>query len=235
MPLTASIGLIAGSGPDAGVDLWAKVLSGARRVLGVDYHGDESAPRVEIISEPALGASLHLPATDQEVWDALARSATLLGERCDVYAVACNTLNVYAARLRALPRTPTFVSFPDAVASWARRTGTRSVGLLAARPVAALGEWSAYRDLAGALDVESARDLDEVHRLIEAVKADGGADPRHRQRLRRIVEGFESAPVLLACTELPLVAEPVPGHELVDVTDLVAEELVRRWIAIGSE
>ena len=49
------IGVIAGSGPEAGVDLWVKILAVSRREQGEAYTGDSSAPLVRIISDPALG------------------------------------------------------------------------------------------------------------------------------------------------------------------------------------
>ena len=128
-----------------------------------------------------------------------------------------------------------FVSFADAVRGWARREHVERVGLMAARPVASLSEWSPYRSLVDELEVEQPRDIDDLHELITAVKTNGGGDRALSDRFTTIVQGFESETLLLACTELPLIAQPVVGHRLVDVTDLVAEELIRRWWAITAD
>jgi aspartate racemase len=205
------------------------VIEQARHHLGAAYRGDADAPRVEIISEPALGASMDLPASDAEAWSALEATARAIATRCDVYAIACNTLNVYAPRLAALELDAELVSFSDAVVDWATRTGVTRLGLMGARPVASLTEWSPYGALAEEFDVEQPPDVDAVHELIAAVKSGGGSDPALRDRFRAIANSFQSENLLLACTELPLIANEIPGRTLVDVTDLVAEQLIRRW------
>lgn len=205
------------------------MLDAARDRLGRSYTGDLDAPRVEIVSEPLLGRSMDLPASHGEVWPCLEATARALAARCDVYAIACNTLNVYAAALDELDLDAELVSFQGAVADWAGREGVERAALLGARTVAGMGEWSPYRSLADNLAVNGPDDLDEVHRLILDIKADGGSAREHRQRLEAIVARLDDEVVLLACTELPLVAGPIEGRRLVDVTGIVAEELVRRW------
>jgi aspartate racemase len=189
-------------------------------MLGADYGGDTDAPRVEVVSEPLLGHSMDLPGTDAEVW------ATA---RCDVYAIACNTLNVYAPRLRALGLPAALVSPADAVRDWATANAVESVGLLGARPVATLTQWSPYAALTAQVQIETPPDVDALHRLIVDIKADGGAAASLRDRFTQLAAAFESRHLLLACTELPLVATAVEGKELIDPTELLAAELVRRW------
>ncbi len=227
-----TIGIIAGSGPEAGIDLWQKVLATTRDRLGSAYRGDIDAPRVVLVSEPQLGASMDLPASDGPVWEALEATAREIADRCDVYAIACNTLNVYADRLRALDLGAELVAFPDAVDEWARTTGIARMGLLGARPVAELGEWSPYRPLAERHEIVTPLDPEPVHALIEAIKLDGGADPDHGRRLARIARELDADHVVLACTELPIVARPIEGVSLVDVTDLVANVLVSRVVRV---
>ncbi len=177
---------------------------------------------------------MDLPATDAEVWAALASTATALTARCDVYGIACNTLNVYAPRLAALGLPATLVTPNGAVAAWAAAAGIDAVGLLGARPVATLTEWSPYASLATDLRVETPPAVDALHQLIVDIKADGGAAPSLRDRFAALASAFESRHLLLACTELPLVAVAVSGKELVDPTDLLAAELVRRWSESGA-
>ena len=171
------------------------------------------------------------PATDAEVGAALEATAADVATRCDVYAIACNTLNVYADRLRDRAGPADLVAFPDVLLDWAEANSIRRLGLLGARPVTALGEWSPYTALTGRLELVTPADPDPLHRLIEAIKLDGATDPGHHAALTAIVEELDVANVALACTELPLVARPVPGIELVDVTELVAKALVSRVVA----
>ena len=133
-PPPATIGIVAGSGPEAGIDLWQKVLAAARRRLGEQYRGDVDAPRVVIVSEPALGASMDLPATDLAVGAALDATAADVAARCDVWAIACNTLNVYADRLRATSGPGELVAFQDVLAEWVAAAGIERLGLLGRQP-----------------------------------------------------------------------------------------------------
>lgn len=41
-----SIGIVAGSGPEAGIDLWSKILARNQVLLGTKFRGDLDAPRV---------------------------------------------------------------------------------------------------------------------------------------------------------------------------------------------
>jgi len=177
---------------------------------------------------------MDLPATDSSVWPALEATARALAERCDVYAIACNTLNVYAPRLHDLSLPARLITPPDAVASWAEDEGIDAVGLLGARPVATLTDWSPYASLAEGLRVETPPDVDGLHELILDIKADGGAAPSHADRLAALALEFDTRHLLLACTELPLVAIPVNGKVMVDPTDLVAAELVRCWSELAA-
>ncbi len=54
------IGIITGSGPEAGVDLWQKILKINKDILKEDFHGDLDAPNVTIFSVPELGHSMEL-------------------------------------------------------------------------------------------------------------------------------------------------------------------------------
>ena len=71
-----TIGIIAGSGPEAGIDLWTKVLTATQQQLGAVFEGDIDAPRVVIVSEPQLGLSMDLRANEAATWDALARTVS---------------------------------------------------------------------------------------------------------------------------------------------------------------
>jgi aspartate racemase len=204
-------------------------------MLGADYVGDTDAPRVEVVSEPLLGHSMDLPSTDAGVWATLESTATALAARCDVYGIACNTLNVYARRLRALDLPADLVTPPDAVRAWAAAHEVESIGLLGARPVATLTEWSPYAPWTAELRIETPPDVDALHRLIVDIKADGGAAASLRDRFTQLAGAFDSRHLLLACTELPIVATAVEGKHLVDPTDLLAAELVRRWSEMAAD
>ena len=224
-----TIGIIAGSGPEAGLDLWSKVLLARRRALGSDYRGDIDAPRVVILSEPELGLSMDLEKHETTVWGALESAARELTVGVDVWAIACNTLNYFSPRLRDLDLGARLITPDAAAAGFLEQHGVERVGLLGARPVAELGAFSPYRSLASryTIDTPAGVDREKLHALIEEVKRDGAPRADHPERLEAIVAALpqDTDYVLLACTELPLV--PLESsRKLIDVTALVAEELV---------
>lgn len=230
----ATIGIVAGSGPEAGIDLWAKILRRNAAALGSTFRGDLDAPRMVVLSEPQLGLSMDLAANELRVWEAMERTAARIAGECDAWAIACNTLNWFAPRIANLGLPGEFVSFPDVVANWIAASGIRKLGLLGAAPVTEMGAWSAYRDLAQLVEIETPADRGSLQDLIYDVKRLGSADPDLRTRFARIVDAMQADTLLLACTELPLIADFSTSKTLVDVTDLVADALVARSLAGGN-
>jgi aspartate racemase len=223
------IGIITGSGPEAGLDLWSKLLRASRALQGGRFRGDLDAPNVTIFSEPALGLSMELERHHAEVWACLESAARDIARRVDHYAIACNTLNVYQPQLEALQLPARLVSFADAALEFIRANGFGRVALLGAQPVLDLGPWSHYRRLAEqvALEVPGAAQAGDLHRLIHDVKTRGADAPGLAARFAAILETLEADTVLLACTELPLIAVEPGARRLVDVTQLVADKLAR--------
>lgn len=226
---SARIGIITGSGPEAGIDLWNKILQANRALQGERFRGDLDAPNVTVFSEPALGLSMELAENDAAVWACLKAAAEAMAQRVDYYAIACNTLNYYQPQLDALGLPAKLVSFADVVKAFLQKHSIRRVALLGARPVTDLGPWSHYRRLAEHVEVElpGAAMADALHQLIYDVKTLGGGLPDIQRRFQGIVDGLQSDTVLLACTELPLIPAPETGKRVVDVTELVAQELAQ--------
>ncbi|RJF97525.1 aspartate/glutamate racemase family protein [Noviherbaspirillum saxi] len=228
----SKIGIITGSGPEAGIDLWAKLLHANREIHGAQFRGDLDAPNVTILSEPALGLSMELDLHDAAVWECLRNAASAIAQRVDYYAIACNTLNHYQLRLDALGLPAKLVSFADVVVDYLKQSDTQRVALLGARPVTDLGEWSHYRKLAAHVQVEPLKAVQaaQLHQLIYDVKTYGGAAPQIRDKFRALLDGLEARTVLLACTELPLIQmqpDDMADKHLVDVTALVARKLAQ--------
>lgn len=222
------IGIITGSGPEAGVDLWNKVLRANRALLGERYRGDIDAPEAVIFSVPELGLSMELERNDAEVWRHMATTASRLAQHVDHYAIACNTLNYYAKRLAALQLPAALVSVADVVIEHLKAHRVDRVALLGARPVMDLGPWSPYRPLLEHVEVEVPADVEGLHRIIYDVKRLGGAHADIPERFARVLNGLRSEVVLLACTELPLIPMHGGSRRPIDVTDLLASALAQR-------
>lgn len=123
------------------------------------------------------------------------------------------------------------MSFQSALSAWVASNRVDSIALLGAAPVTSLGPWSAYRSLQEIVAIETPADTAELHNLILDVKRLGSRDPSLRPRLRTLVDKLTSDHVILACTELPLISDIETNKRLIDVTDLVARELVDRSLA----
>lgn len=221
------IGLIAGSGPEAGADLWTKIISASKALLGENYEGDIDAPNVRIVSSPILGLSMELQKFDIALWPEVERTFDELAEQVDFISIACNTLNYYERQIRSKPRKATLVTVSEVVESYLRTKGEKEVALLGACPVTKLDKWSAYVHLRKSFDVEIPADTAELHKLIYGVKKLGGSNTEIVRNFEDFLCTLKAETVLLACTELPLI--PVlPSHrDMVDVTELLAQQLVQ--------
>ena len=234
------IGIITGSGPEAGIDLWKKLLQANRAMFGVSFCGDLDAPNVTIFSEPMLGLSMELEKNDAVVWDCLSNAVRIIAQRVDYYAIACNTLNYYQPKLEALNLPAKLISFADVVLEYLRENKISQLALLGARPVTDLGAWSHYKKLADDIEIELPKPAQVInlHKLIYDVKIFGGDSPGIHARFRAIIDTLEAQTVLLACTELPLISIKSISHQLIDVTELVALKLAqlsqRNFISIAG-
>ncbi|WP_372026998.1 aspartate/glutamate racemase family protein [Tistrella mobilis] len=230
-----TLGIITGSGPEAGLDLWAKILRHTQTRMGAGFRGDLDAPRLVAVSEPALGLSMDLKANEPAVWTAMETAVREIAPAVDAFAIACNTLNWYAPRIEALladiPRAGQLVSFQGVLHDEIRRLGAARVGLLGSAPVVALDDHSAYSGLAAHVAVETPADAGRLQALIHDVKRLGSTDASLGPRLQEIIMQMQADTILLACTELPLIARPVAGRQLIDVTDAVAARLA--GLALG--
>ncbi|MFN3219963.1 MAG: aspartate/glutamate racemase family protein [Acidimicrobiales bacterium] len=221
------IGILTGSGPDAGIDMWAAILDRWRTALGDRYTGDADAPAVLVHSVPQLGASMDLARHVEALRAIILDHAAELDRTCRAWVIACNTLNWFEPAIREANPSTTFVSFRSVVEALVRAQPPASSVLLGARPVAELGPWSPYAALAPAVIAPDERILAETHRLIVDVKRIG-ACAELTSRLDTLCRNLPATQVLLACTELPLIAGD--DRRCVDVTRAVAAHVVDRTL-----
>lgn len=224
---THRIGILTGSGPEAGLDLWSKVLEENRLRVGETFRGDIDAPNVTVLSVPELGHSMNLPETSDVVWRHLRSACEQIAPQVDAYAIACNTLYYFDADIRALALPAELISPVDCVRVDAVERSPATVALLGSAPVTTLdGTSSPYRHLRNDLALEVHPDRSRLHELIEQIKLAGGSTTSLEAEFAAIVGGLESTVAYLACTELPLLLADDITIELVDVTRLLARALV---------
>lgn len=224
----ARLGIIAGSGPEAGIDLWSKLLTEARSLLGQGFRGDLDAPEVTVLSNPRLGLSMDMAHCEAQVRTELMATIRMMDALTDGFAIACNTLHCFSAEIRELALRSTFFSIVDATARSLRSDGYGRIGLLGSKTVMSFGADSPYRRLQEEFDCEQVQDPDSVHELIYDIKRLGDVRPV-RERCARLIASLEAPVVVLACTELPLVVRQVQGKILVDPSAVLARDLAR-WI-----
>lgn len=219
------IGILTGSGPEAGLDLWRAVLDERRRRLGGAFRGDLDAPSVVARSDPRLGRSMDMERHADLVADVVLEHASALDQQCAAWAIACNTIHLVVPQVRVAGHTTHLVSFVDVVDRWiTEQPAARTVALLGVRPVSSLGEMSPYAPIASRLQRLDGSVVDETHALVAAVKRFGVIEET-RRRWVDLVDRVDADRVILGCTELPLLADP-HDDRVVDVTRLVAAALV---------
>ncbi len=223
----ARVGIVTGSGPEAGLDLWSKLLSETRSLVGAAFRGDLDAPHVVIVSDPLLGLSMELERNLHLVWPRLAEVATALSGQVDVFAIACNTLNLFQPQLDEMRLPARLVAFADVLLDQLSQEGVEDVALLGAAPVIELGPRSHYAPLAKRLRLEEidAGTRADLHAIIYDVKTAGGSTHAIEERFERVLQRLRSEVVVLACTELPLIRARANGRRLLDVSRLVARRL----------
>lgn len=222
------IGIITGSGPEAGVDLWQKILEVNKDILKEDFCGDLDAPNVTIFSVPELGHSMELELNYEMVWKILEKTVRDICEHVDYFVIACNTLNLYANRIEEIGYKDKFISTLDVVDEYIKDNSLEKVCIIGALPVLEMGEYSVFRPLNEKFNLELPKKFNTVHQLIYDVKKFGGENHKVINDFRHILSNIESKDIFLACTELPLIKVKFAEKNLIDVTNLLAKKLVEK-------
>lgn len=221
------IGIVAGSGPDAGIDLWGKLLQTNREHLGDSFRGDVDAPHVVIYSNPTLGLSMDLAKHGDVVWRELSCALRGISSFVDYVCIACYTMHIFEERIRALGLPAEFVSLVDVVVEHLRSRSFPRVGLLTAGAIVTSPS-PLLTALGRHCEVETVSDPAAVRQLVFEIKAGEPRNPDLINRFKEIISDMASDTVVLGCTELSLVQIELEGKELVDGVSLLAEGLIRR-------
>ncbi len=222
------IGIITGSGPEAGIDLWEKVLAENKIYLKNNFNGDLDAPEVTIFSRPELGYSMELEKNYVAVWKTLKLAIEEIVPHVDYFAIACNTLNVYEKEIEKIGLKHQFLSTLDAVKEHIQDKNLNKIALIGALPVLQMGKYSVFQSLNERFNIEIPNNLSRVHQLIYNIKQYGGNHQLVIKDFRSIIEDIESDHIFLACTELPLVNTRFEKKNLIDVTQLLAKQLIKK-------
>jgi aspartate racemase len=222
------IGIITGSGPEAGIDLWGKILDENKAYLKNSFQGDLDAPNVTIFSRPELGHSMELEKNYDSVWKTLKKAIQEIVTHVDYFVIACNTLNVYEKEIESIGLKHQFLSTLDVVENYIKEKQLNNIAIIAALPVLQMGKYSAFHTLNKHFNIEVPHDFAKVHQLIYDIKQYGGEQRDIIDAFESIIDDIESNHIFLACTELPLVTVNCKEKNLIDVTQLLAKQLVEK-------
>lgn len=222
------IGVITGAGPEAGMDLWKKILVENKNLLGANFRGDIDAPAVVIYSIPALGMAMDIQHHEDGLWQVLQAELQVMSTQVDMICIACNVLHYFSDRIKALNLSAEFVSIVEVARDYICANKIEIAGLLSISSVVALDRWSPYTSLKKHVKLVTPRQSTALDQLVKNIKRYGSDREEFRLAYDQVVLDLEVDCVLQACTELPLVARPLLGIEQVDVTHLLAAALVRK-------
>ena len=222
------IGIITGSGPEAGIDLWQKILEENKLFLNTSFKGDLDAPNITVFSIPELGNSMELEKNYDEVWEVLESAIRDICKKVDYFAIACNTLNLYSNKIEKIYLKHKFISTFDVVKDYLVENALDKACITGALPVIEMKQYSVFKPLTSTFSIEVPKDFDKMHKLIYDVKKYGGDSHRVINDFRIIVDKIESNDIFLACTELPLIKLKCTNKNLIDVTQLLAKKLVQK-------
>ncbi len=215
-----TVGILGGMGPEATVLLLQKVIS------AVPARDDADHVPLIVHQNPAVPSRIrrlveHAGEDPAPVLVAMARALQAAG--AEALAMPCNTAHGYAAEIRAATPLP-FLDIRDATVLRLPR-GAR-IGMLASPAVRLTGVFDTPFAAAGLIPVFLPDDT-PLLALIRRIKAGETGEPA-RQDLRRLAGALlaQSDHLLIACTELSLLACALAGLPWTDSLDCLVAEIV---------
>ena len=196
------IGIIGGSGPEAGADLFHKLLALHRTKLGKElYRSDRDAPDIVLMSVPALGGPRtgidmipgHNEGSYDESLHALLDTVQRMVPLVDVFCLACNTLHVFEPQIKDTIRgmgiedpSTIFVSIIESTISACRarldalQDENARISILGGPPTMDLDGISSYKHLRDELGTDIIHvppplAIGVLQRIIWQIKEDGKA------------------------------------------------------------
>jgi aspartate racemase len=229
-PLT--IGIVGGMSPESTLAYYRHIVR-----AHVAERGDHSYPRIVIAS---VSFQRYVDWQHAGAWDDIAHAldeelASLAAAGADFGIVAANTMHKVLPKLTSkLP----LLHVLDAVAAEAERRGVRRLGLTGTGFTMNDGFYAAGLEARGfqVLLPETA-ERDAIHRMIYDDLIAGRVRPEARESFAPIARGLRrrgADAVLLACTELILVAPPAEEVPWIDTAEVHALAAWRRALREGT-
>lgn len=220
------VGILGGMGPEATVDLMRRVIAATPATDDSDHI------HMLVDNNPAVPSRIAalIEGTGPSPLPELVRMAEgLAASGATMLAMPCNTAHYYARGIAEAVPLP----FLNMVTLTAERiaamvpVGAR-VGLLASTAVFKIGLYEKALARRG-LSIDKPRRQDDVMAMIRAVKA-GDTGASQRKMLADVADQLAqngAAVVLVACTELSIIADSITGTvPVLDALDVLANEIV---------
>src|SRR5260370_31514830 len=160
------IGILSGSGPNAGLDLWGKILEENRLSLGDEYRGDIDAPYLVILSSPELGLSMQLDDNFYKLMPHFKEVVQQLARLVDYFSIACHTLHCFSDEVSSMGLASQFVSIADICVNEVAQRGFTRVGVLGTSHTLNFDKYPFLSDLRRQSEVEMPPNSGEVDHLI---------------------------------------------------------------------
>jgi len=222
------IGIITGSGPQAGIDLWQRILALNQSIIEStrEYKGDKDAPHVVIHSVPALGGphgfhDLEKSSPDYKLlMEAMEQTIMQISQSCDVFCICCHTLHYleqdirdFVDKMRANGDSRAvahFLSIVDCTADVIATCGAKKVSILGSNLISDVDGKSPYKRIGKIPGILCSAASNECRKkqqeLIIAAKRDGPESQESQDLMVAVLKELDEMDLLvLACTELPLV------------------------------
>lgn len=218
-PGEKTVGVIGGMGPEATVDFMRRLVARTPARDDVDHLHVlvDNNPKI-----PSRIAAL-IEGTGEDPTPVLCRMAQgLEAQGADFLVMPCNTAHYYLPAIARAVRIPVLDMVQLSIGKLAG--GPRRIGLLASPAVRLVGLYKARMELAG-LDVifPDASHEEKLLGVIKAVKASkhGAAEQKNYVAVARHLRQAGAEALLVACTELSVLAPPDTGAPVVDTLDVL--------------
>lgn len=220
------IGILGGMGPEATVELMRRVL------LATPASDDRDHVHLIVDSNPdvpsRIAALIERTGESPEA-ELVSMAGRLHGAGADTLAIACNTAHAYAPAItRAVPLPLLDMIELTAARIAAMALRHRRIGLLASSAVVDLGLYERALARHGIATAAPHRQ-GELMEAIKAVKR-GDTGPATRRAFAKVadeLQGKEVDLLLIACTELSLLADSInPDAPCLDALDVLVGEIV---------
>lgn len=226
-----TLGIITGSGPEAGIDFWNKFLIQNRNYKGKDFSGDLDVPNTYIHSNPLLGLSMDLIKNEKIVWKALKEEILMISKRCDHFVITCNTLHYYQDKIIDFDNESKFISIVSILDNYLQKINIKKkAAILGINTVTnCRSNYSPFKSLFRKYNIEEigSKEVETLHELVKHIKANGVSSKQWRI-LDSIIENIDAHYYFLACTELPLINYKNKSKKIIDLTELLAEAVIKQ-------